>query len=298
MINRKILIIYLTLLLIMILYIVNQVLFLNVLIKPAKSAYAWIDEEFNGFLLADNSKYIEAAKDVDKNTDTCTAFIDASTQKAVYTNECNLDGKTYISESQPYQDKSFIEYSSMYEYIYSIKMLMPIEGLSDIEFPRYNMIFTNSDTKDIRDMSKYLDGLNTKEQRKLYSIYSDDYKANVLEMQIIILKITSAIMLLLFIIGYVSLKRKEVYVFKILGLSSFKLVKKMFIDFFSMLSIAYIVAFAFFKIVTWSNGRLFYMSMYFEYMDIQASTVIYFVFLIAILIILSIYYVILRSKND
>lgn len=301
MINKKILISYLALLLFMILYIVNQVLFMNVLVQPSNSEFAWIDESFRGFLLADNSEYIDAAKDFDKNTDTCSIFVDPSTSSAVYTEECNLNNETYISDSQPKTDKSFIEYNSIYEYLYSIKLLAPIGSASSIDFPRYDTLLTSKDfasTNDIKDMSDYFTSTEIAKKRYLYTVYSEESKALVLDTQTRILKIASTSMLILFVFGYVSLKRQEIVVYKILGLNSLMLVKKIFMDFFIMLTISFTIAFSTFRLITWLNGKLFYASMYFEYMDIRISATLYFIFLFVICIILLGYYVQLRSHYD
>lgn len=296
MVNQKILISYLTLLLIMILYIINQVLFLNMLTEPQTTEYAWIDDSFKGFLIEDTYEYIAAAKRLDASVDNCTIFIDENTNNATYTNECNLENKTYISESQPFQDKTFIEYNSMYEYLYGLKLLKPIDNLMDIDFPRYNLILFNNDGENIQPQLS--NEYKIKEMNTLYTQYEDNYKFDVLIVQVKILVTLSSIMLLLFIFGYVSLKRREMRVFKILGLNSMRLASKIFLDLFVIITTAYVAAISIFSLIIWLNGKLFFLSMYFEYMNISISGLLYIVLITVNMIIGCMYYIQLRLTYD
>lgn len=295
MINKKVLIGFLSIALIMILYIINQVLFLNMLVDPSKSEYAWIDDNFTGYLLSNNSDYIDVATNFDQKTESCTLFIDVNTATAVYTNECKLKKPTYISESQPRGDEQTGVYNSIYEYLYGVKKLEPIDSVSTVEFPRYNEIFTGDDF----DINKVLpDDINYTQKNFLYHTYSEDYKAIVINSQIKLLTVTCLIMLLLFVSGYVYLKRREIYVYKILGLGTKMLLRKVYKDIVIMLTSGFVIAIIVFSGLIWANGKLYYISMYFEYLNIGVSGLVYLGLLIVVSLIMVVYYMYLRGQDD
>lgn len=295
MINKKILAVFLTISIIMILYVINQYVFLNILVDPSDTKYARINNEFTGYLLADSPDYITTANEVDSSTDTCAIFIDANTSLAAYTDECDSQNNIYNSESVRAGEGKRIKYNSIYEYLYGISTINPLSKLSNADILRYNQIFLKDDI----DISKSLpQNLNFAKEKTLYSSFSQDYKAAMLNTQIKVLFIACLALFSIFFIGYVELKRKEFYVYRILGVNNGKLTKMIYKDMLLMFSWAFLIGFIIFATIVHLNGSLFYMEMFFEYLNIYISIGLYVVLIVFTLICTLLYYTYLRMGGE
>lgn len=295
MINKKLLAIFLTISIVMILYVINQYVFLNILVDPSNTKYAWINNEFTGYLLADSRDYITTANEIDRATDTCAIFIDVNTSMAAYTDECDSQHNVYNSESIRTDDVARVKYSSMYEYLYGVSTINPLSKLENKDIPRYNQIYVKGD----EDISKSLpQDLNFAKEKTLYSTYSQDYKSAMLSSQIKILAIACLVLFSIFFIGYVELKRKEFYVYRILGVNNRRLTQMIYKDMFFMFSFAFVIGFIIFASIVYLNGRLFYMEMFFEYLNIYISILLYMVLMVLTLICTIIYYGYLRRGSE
>ncbi len=300
MINNKILITLLSIAFMMIIYVANQFLFLSILINPQQSQYAIIDQNFIGYLISNDVNYVENAKKIDKEVNSCVIFKDDETLKAVYTSECLSEQvenfPTLISSSQRDLGINTISYEDTYEYLYNVNELKYIGNIEDVEFPRYTQIFSQSEL----DLQRYLsDNQNFAPISPLYNKYSTEHILNDFYNQIIVLIMSSIVIIIVFILQYVTVKRKTYYIFKLLGLNNKQLAIKAYLDILYMVVIAYIIGLITYWIITFLNGKLFYLKMYFEYFNLKIMLLMWLAVITIVSIMIGIYYLVLiRSDND
>lgn len=293
MINKKLLITLLVFSLLIILYVVNQFLFLSILVDSGNTSYAWVDKEYDGYLVSDSPDYFETAKNIDNNTDTCVIFLDKNTSKAAYTTECDKEKNVYVSESIRNEPEA-ISFDAIYEYLYGINYLSNIEGRDETNFPRYNEIYTKDAVK-LEDLIP--ESVNYAQENRLYTTYSEDYKTAMLSTQIKVLMVAGMSLLVIFIYGYINAKKKEFYVFKVLGVNDNLLMKIIGIDILYMITISFFIALLIFIAIVHLNGNIFYMSMFWEYFNSTASIAVYILLILLAAICLIMYYIYLNVRR-
>lgn len=290
MLNKKILVTFLSFSIFMLIYLLNQAIFMNILVDPLSTKYSWIDDQYTGYLISDTPNYIDNALLVDEKSDVCMLFFDYYTKRIAYTNECELDG-AYYSES--ILNESGNSFSSIYEHIYGFAEVNSIDSYNQIEFPRYNQIFV-ANGNDITGLLS--EEVNVAVQTSLVTTYSQSHLEKLMNNQIFLVMLISLSLFMVFIFGYLVLKSREYNIYRLLGVRSNKIFKIMATDILVMVFIAFIIAFTLFAIIAGLNGWLFYIEMYFEYFDIVMSLLLYVGISALMLLITYILHTILNNK--
>lgn len=285
--NKKILLLVLTCALFIFIYFVNQLSFLQILSDPDKSEYRNISDSFDAYLLADTNEYIEIANSLNDNLKSCTIFVDSFAGEAMYSDACAKEDVTYVSESINNSSQNVKHYDSIYEYIYGIKSIQPIAKLTNGEYVRFNEILVDSNV----GLDEYLPAdLNYSQEKVIYSQYSNEYIHSLIAEQKVLIITLIIALFVIFIAGYVRVKRHEFAIYELLGLDDSRMLCNLIYEYWLMSSMCFLIAQGLSYLLVELNGKVYYLAMYFEYWSLSNAVITYIGMLVLILPIIIIIY--------
>ncbi|MFV0288181.1 MAG: ABC transporter permease [Mycoplasmatales bacterium] len=267
-------------------YQFNQIGLLYILVNPIESKYD-IGQKFDGYLVEASERYLDIMQQLNNKTDYCIIFENPMSSKGVYTPECDEKSRIFKSETAKFDLEDTKEantsyFDSIYEEVEGTKELRNIENFSSEELFGYNIIFIPKDKDIVNFFPEDFEYIPIKDPEFLFSMWDGYYVYDFMKLQVVTIGVISLLSLIYILYEYIQKRKKEYAVYQLLGISDKEIMKKAFWQYFFILTMSYLIAAGLYYLIVFLNGKLFYLSLYFEYFSFTYTIITYLIMILSI----------------